>query len=167
MPGRFDMPVRPTDPLREEHRELLPHIEAFRTIADSVGEAAGDDLQRSVEEAHKFLTHHLIPHAVAEDRVMYPAVEQLMGAPGATATMSRDHVEVVALTRELGTLSRDDHKALRRTLYGLYALVSVHFAKEEEIYVPLLDEKLTPDQAAELFKRMEAAAGEAREERTA
>jgi iron-sulfur cluster repair protein YtfE (RIC family) len=161
------MANRPTDPLREEHRELLPHIEAFREIADSVGEVPADELGRGVNEAYEFLTHHLIPHAVAEDRVLYPTVEQVMGAPGATATMSRDHVEVVALTRELDTLGKDDLKALRRTLYGLYALVSLHFAKEEEIYVPLLDGKLTPDQAAELFERMEAAANEARKDRAA
>jgi iron-sulfur cluster repair protein YtfE (RIC family) len=156
------MTGKPTDPLREEHRELLPHIEAFRTTADSIGEAPAEDVRRRVQEAQDFLTGHLIPHAIAEDRVMYPAVEQAMGAPGATATMSRDHVEVLTLARELRSLGAEDTKGLRRVLYGLYALVSVHFAKEEEIYVPVLDEKLSVEEAAGLFSRMEEAAGEAR-----
>jgi len=33
-------------------------------------------------------------------------------------------------------------QALRRVLDGRYALVKVHFAKEEEVYLPLLDMRL-------------------------
>jgi len=47
-------------------------------------------------------------------------------------------------------------------LYGLYTLVKVHFAKEEEVYLPLLDANLTPDEAIEMFEAMEKAAGEAK-----
>jgi len=84
--------------------------------------------------------------------------------------MSRDHVEVETLTRELALL-RGQVTApevgvkmandLKRVLYGLYTLVKVHFAKEEEVYLPLLDANLTPDEAIEMFEAMEKAAGEA------
>lgn len=53
-------------------------------------------------------------------------------------------------------------KALRRVLYGLYALVKVHFAKEEEVYLPILDARLTPETAHEMFAAMESAAHTAR-----
>ena len=53
-------------------------------------------------------------------------------------------------------------KELRRVLYGLYALVKVHFAKEEEIYLPLLDARLTPEDAHRMFEEMEMAAQEAK-----
>jgi hypothetical protein len=43
-------------------------------------------------------------------------------------------------------------------LYGLYALVKVHFAKEEEVYLPLLDARLQPREAREMFAGMEEAA---------
>jgi hypothetical protein len=43
-------------------------------------------------------------------------------------------------------------------LYGLYALVKVHFAKEEEVYLPLLDARLTTGEAHAMFEAMEAAA---------
>ncbi len=94
-----------------------------------------------------------------------------MGAPQATATMSRDHLEVERLTEELGTLrvhrsqltvTTIQAQALRRVLYGLYTLVKVHFAKEEEVYLPLLDEKLSAKEAHEMFENMEAAAHEAK-----
>ncbi len=87
-----------------------------------------------------------------------------MGAPEATATMSRDHVEVGRLTEELGSLrshlvgagvSASQEKALRRALYRLSAVVRVHFAKEEEIYLPILDAGLTPKEAHRMFEAME------------
>ena len=114
---------------------------------------------------------HLIPHAQAEDAALYPIVGRIMGAPEATATMRRDHAEVGRLTGELGALrarlaagvaEEAVLRDLRRVLYGLYALVTVHFAKEEEVYLPLLDARLTADAATELFRDMEAAAGEAK-----
>lgn len=156
-----------TQPLRDEHRELLPHIELLGKVGDFVGEVPLSSLQKGVDEAYDFLTRHLIPHATAEDEALYPVVGRVMGAPEATATMRRDHVEVGRLVEELGqlrsrlasgTLSDDELKALRRVLYGLFAVVKLHFAKEEEIYLPLLDERLSPAEASRMFAAMEAAA---------
>jgi len=155
--------TRPTEPLRAEHRELLPHIERLRRVADRIGDAAAPALRAELDEAYTFLTGHLVPHATAEDEVLYPAVARILGSPKATATMSRDHTAVAALIDELGVLrhaAADEHaRDLRRILYGLHAMVSTHFAKEEEIYLPLLDEHLTPEEASRLFASMEQAAG--------
>ena len=52
--------------------------------------------------------------------------------------------------------------ALRRVLYGLYALIKVHFDEEEMIYLPLLDVRLTPGATNDLFEAMEGAAKEAK-----
>lgn len=147
------------DPIREEHRHLLPHIESLRRGADL---APGDEARKAAEEAHRFLVEHLLPHAKAEDRVLYPAVEEAMGAPGAAATMSRDHLEVETLTRDLGELLPrvgGDHgdaawTELRRILYGLHALVTVHFAKEEEIYLPLLDARMNVEEGERIVHEM-------------
>lgn len=164
------MPL-PTQPLRDEHKDLFPHIEMLRAAADSVGAASPDALRKSVDEAYDFLTHHLIPHAHAEDKALYPAVAKAMGAARATATMSRDHIEVNRLAEGVGrmrarlakgALSNSEANDLRLMLYGLYVLVRVHFAKEEEICLPLLDQRLTPVEARQMFAAMEKAAGEAR-----
>lgn len=89
-----------------------------------------------------------------------------MGCANATETMRRDHLEIERLTRDLATIHTEmsDRDALpeeafgeiRRILYGLHALVTVHFAKEEEIYLPVLENGLTEHQAADLFERMYA-----------
>jgi iron-sulfur cluster repair protein YtfE (RIC family) len=158
-------------PLKDEHKELLPEIEFLREAGILVEHASEPDVLRAIEDAHAFLVHHLIPHAIAEDRVLYPVVERLMGAPGATATMSRDHVEVGKFTGELGALkekiaqsgaTENDLTAVQRVLFGLYGIVKLHFDKEEEIYVPILDKGLSQAEATEMFEAMEAAAGEAK-----
>lgn len=150
-------------PIRDEHQELLPHIDRLRTVANAVGRLSVGELRWELEEIHEFLERHLIPHAGAEDRVLYPAVAQILGSPEATRTMSRDHVEVVRLTQELAELREAlamGHEpttidfSIRRVLYGLHAILHLHFAKEEEIYIPLLERGLTEDEAAQVLARM-------------
>ncbi len=160
-----------TQPLRDEHKELFPHIESLRKAGDAVSGEYNDSVRAAIDEAYNFLTHHLIPHAQAEDKALYPVVQKAMGASQATATMSRDHVEVGHLTEELGRIraqlgksqiTAEQARVLQRVLYGLYALVKVHFAKEEEVYLPLLDARLSPSEADDLFTAMGHAAGEAK-----
>lgn len=161
-----------TQPLRDEHKELFPHVESLRLAGDALTESFDPSTSEKIDEAYNFLTQHLIPHAQAEDKALYPVVQKVMGATRATATMSRDHVEVGRLTDELARLrseyvsqntGSEQVQGLRRVLYGLYALVKVHFAKEEEIYLPLLDENLTQAEADAMFEAMESAANDAKE----
>ncbi len=160
-----------TQPLRDEHKQLYPELESLRLAAEAVHENLSPAEQRKIDEAYAFLTRHLLPHASAEEKALYPVVQKVMGSPFGTATMSRDHLEVHRLTDELGTLraqfpsgSLTIHQveAFRRVLYGLYTLVKVHFAKEEEVYLPLLDSRLHPEEATAMFEAMEEAAGEAK-----
>jgi iron-sulfur cluster repair protein YtfE (RIC family) len=155
-----------TEPLHDEHQQLLPRVETLREAAEAADGGADTVLGAALDDALEFLWNHLVPHARAEDAVLYPAVERVMHAPGATATMTRDHAEVVALTEELQRLRNDlaggftpaRRRDARRLLYGLYAMIRLHFAKEEEIYLPLLDAGLTAAQAEEMFTAMHAAA---------
>jgi iron-sulfur cluster repair protein YtfE (RIC family) len=156
-----------TQPLRDEHKELIPHIEQILKVADSLPDAPLEQIRDGVREVYEFLAYHLIPHAQAEEAALYPVVQQVLGSPEATRTMSRDHVEVGSYVEELDKLRQDlstrNTKSLQRVLYGLYALVKVHFAKEEDVYLPILDERLSPEQASDMFEAMEAAAGQAKQ----
>lgn len=160
-----------TQPFQDEHFRFLPYIEALRAAADAVGEAPVERLRVAIEGAYAFLAHDLMPHAYAEDTVLYPFVARVLGSPAATATMTRDHAEVGRLIQELaplreylteGTPTRAQEKDLRRILYGLYALVKAHFAKEEQVYLPLLEARLTPEEADTLFAEMERAGKDVR-----
>lgn len=161
---------RPTEALRAEHRGLLPHIDRLREAADRVGAVPPEALRREVAEAYEFLVDHLAPHAAAEDEVLYPAVGRILGSSRSTATMSRDHVAILALADELGRLRsapEERPQDVRRVLYGLHALVSTHFAKEEEVYLALLDERISPEEFERLYAKMEAAARAAMAQRIA
>ncbi len=152
-----------TGPLREEHAALAPRIEQLRAVADSVGEAPQLTLRRSVEKVYDFLRYHFLPHALAEEQVLYPTVGKFLGTPYATTTMSCDHAEISRLARQLDSLREqiknpdfDAEKAndLRRVLYSLYGVIKAHLAKEEEVYFPLLDSHLDEKQAHELFHKI-------------
>jgi iron-sulfur cluster repair protein YtfE (RIC family) len=160
-----------TQPLRDEHRELRPDIEALQSLADVVGTAPADAITRQLDTALAFLTQHLLVHAQAEEQVLYPAVAEALGAPAATATMRRDHVAIRQMTTDLlkarqqldqTRLTTNDEQTLRRLLYGLHTLVQVHLAKEEEVFLPALDAALTADKARDLFTTMEQAAAAVR-----
>lgn len=156
-----------TEPLRAEHRELAPFITGLRTAADAVGAIPEAELADRVNASLAFLTRHLAAHAAAEEAALYPVVDRLLDGMPVTATMSRDHVEITRLTAELGaaqhrletegltdTVARD----LRRLLYGLHAVVTLHFAKEEEVYLPILDARLSTGEAAAMFADLARAA---------
>ena len=160
-----------TQPLRDEHQALLPHINQLAEIADLIGESPVAAVRQGIEDICDFLLRDLIPHAQAEDEILYPIVGMIIGAPAATATMCREHEEIRRLSEELSVLRQEIFgtylppsmaRTLRRVMYGLYALVKIHLVKEEEIYLPLLDKKLTVEEASRLFKAMEKAAEDAR-----
>ncbi|HET8570109.1 MAG TPA: hemerythrin domain-containing protein [Candidatus Limnocylindria bacterium] len=149
---------------RAEHRHLIPHIDELRVLADGLeGSLTGAQLE-ALAKNEGWLREHLVPHAEAEDKVLYPAVAPLVGEKRATATMTFDHVEVGKLVAELQKAhARSDLREVRRLLYTLHALIAAHFRKEEEIFLPLLESALSEEDADELEERMERAADEAHE----
>jgi iron-sulfur cluster repair protein YtfE (RIC family) len=149
--------------VRVEHHALQSHLEAIGKVADSIGEIGVDETRAGVENVYEFLNHHLRPHMQAEDQVLYPLLDQLVGTRSATAALRRDHRSVMALINQLaglrlalqgGALDPDLVHQLRRTLYGLYLLLTSHFAKEDELYFPFLDERLDATAAEDLAHRM-------------
>ena len=164
-----------TDAVVAEHQAFGRRIVDLRRLADDCGDerivALVDDLDRALE----FLEDDLLPHAAAEDTALYPAVARILGATDAAATMSRDHVEIARLVRELRR-HRDEllspvvpaatHE-VQRLLYGLHAVLSLHVAKEEELYLPLLERGLDAGEAAALLDEMHASVEAERARRVA
>ena len=58
--------------------------------------------------------------------------------------MTHDHVAIRARVIELGVTPPEDVDRLQELLYGLYTLISVHFWKEEQLYLPLLERPAWP-----------------------
>jgi iron-sulfur cluster repair protein YtfE (RIC family) len=138
---------------REQHATLLEHVEHLRALAAQLPDQGVEERAAGVERVLGFLRGSLIPHAEAEERVLYPAVAELLGSPEATATMITDHRAVVTRIEELAQTSPDAPDRLQELLYGLYALLVVHFRKEEEDDLPLL-EGAAPERVATIFEQM-------------
>ena len=157
----------PTTPIRVEHGDLRPQIDALAHTAAWMRDAPAPVVREKVTHAVEFLQHHVLPHAAAEEETLYEAVEGATQAPGSTRTMQRDHVEIARMTEALAlvrdeledTPSEQHRDRITQLLYGVHAILTLHLAKEEEIYLPILDEHLTPADAAVLFDQMRDAEG--------
>jgi len=151
-------------PLREEHTTLLTHIEDIRAMADVAAEISPPLLRQGLDDACRFLRGQLVPHMRAEERGLYPRVGRLLGASGATDPMRMDHGAVQRYAEDLGVLKdralmgplrKEELKTLRRILYGLHALVTLHFTKEDALYFSLLEERLSPAEVTDMFRDMD------------
>ena len=136
----------------EEHRRLRPELDRIRAVADEIGSVPPAEALRDVRSVHQFLVEELEPHEQAEEAELYPVLARVLGGTDPTGTMSRAHVEIAHLIRRLGGLLADiddepddqDQRELRRVLYGLHAVLRLHFAQEDEGYFSLTDETETP-----------------------
>jgi len=140
-----------------EHEQMRDDLSILRDTAEQVAGGRLDAATASLGKADDFLRDTLLPHEEAEDSVLYPALAQPLGSPEATATMSRMHAEIRRLAgrlhshRELaditGTVTAEQSSDLLACLYGLHALLCLHFAQEEEDYFVLAPPRESgPDQ---------------------
>lgn len=131
-----------------EHEKLLPARAAVRQAADALAEGATAESDAAARTAARLLTDELLPHEQAEETELYPALSTALGGPEGTVTMSREHVEIARLARRLQRhlaeapdgIQPDQVDDLRATLYGLDAVLTLHFAQEEEAYFTLPSE---------------------------
>ncbi len=142
-----------TDAFRAEHAELLEHVEQLREAARRLPQMETAEREAAVGRILEFLRDSLVPHAEAEERVLYPAVASLLGNPEATATMVSDHRAIVARIEALAATGAEDVDRLQELLYGLHALLILHFHKEEDDYLPLLEGR-PEEEVAAIFERM-------------
>jgi heavy metal translocating P-type ATPase len=132
-----------------EHLALRPDIDLLRVAADRLGATPTADALDLVRRAHELLVTEIEPHEKAEDRQLYPLIAEALGGTDPTGTMSRTHAEISRLTVRIGAIldrvgagppSSDDVLELRRLLYGLHAILELHFAQEDESYLSLAEE---------------------------
>lgn len=125
--------------LRIEHDAMLPLIEQIRSVANAL---STDDCDLApARTLLDELEGELLPHERADEALLVPLVARALGGTDATAAMSRTHAEIEhqigrlrRLTSELDSdsVQPEDIVELRRMLYGLYAVLRLHNAQEEE-----------------------------------
>ncbi|MBI3647725.1 MAG: heavy metal translocating P-type ATPase [Actinobacteria bacterium] len=147
--GRAGPGMQVGERFRHEHREFAPQLAKVRSVADRLGELGPQELRAELHEVRWFLIERLPQHEAEEEAIVYPVVEKLMGGEDPMASMSRAHLEIAHLSRVFAQLLEDlppegpepeDLMDLRRVMYGLHAILRLHFAQEEEAYAWLASE---------------------------
>jgi iron-sulfur cluster repair protein YtfE (RIC family) len=150
--------MRPTEPFRQEHAELLSHLEQLARTARWLPLMEPADRKAEIAHVLRFLREALLPHAEAEEEVLYPEWAKLVGFDGAAVPMVHDHDAIVARIELLGHTDVEDVDRLQELLYGLYALIGVHFRKEEDLQLPAFD-AAPPEITEAVLGRMAILAG--------
>ncbi len=141
--------------LRAEHDAVLPEVERIRAVADALP-SEGADLT-AARSLLVDLESTLVPHEREDDRLLLPLVSRALGGSDATAALSRTHAEIEVQVGRLhrlletpghGPVGEEDLVELRRLLYGLYAVLRLHNAQEEEGAFALFPDRAT-DRPAE------------------
>jgi len=131
------------DRFRREHRAFASELQRIRAVADRLEELPPEVARAELGAVQTFLVETLPRHEEEEEAAVYPVLATVMGGEDPMSSMARAHVEISHLARIYGRLldqlpaegpSADDATDLRRILYGLYAILRLHFAQEEEAY---------------------------------
>ncbi|HZD38253.1 MAG TPA: heavy metal translocating P-type ATPase [Actinomycetes bacterium] len=141
--------------LRREHDELAPLLDRIREVADRLEPGAGqvDDLR----DVSGSLERELLPHERRDDELVTGGLADLLGGEDPLAAMRSTHLEIAHLARRYRRLldglpstgpTAEDVLDLRRTLYGLDAILRLHNAQEEELYEWIGESQPDPTAAA-------------------
>jgi soluble P-type ATPase len=130
--------------LKKEHDELGPLLEQVRSAADRLAILPLDQVAAQLSDLNELLRTQLLPHERQDDAELYPAMARLIGGDDPLAAMSRTHREIQHLARLLSRIESDLRPEgpdpttvveLQRVLYGLDAVLRLHFAQEDVIGV--------------------------------
>lgn len=153
------------------------HAELAQKLSEYVGQLHSETdpsdaslLSDLLTQLGSFLTDELLPHAQGEERVLYPALDPVIAQHGSpTATMRIDHEYLTSFIqhatvlagrlRSAGRSERDLFAAqLQQVLAQLETLLTVHLAKEERVYLPLVEQYFSPDDQQRLLGELHEAA---------
>jgi len=155
------------------HDVLMGYANRLNELADGLD---GDSLDTSglisempdLRDAHQALLTRLIPHMETVEAAVYPTLERLGLDRQGSVPMAAEHNEIRRLVTALGDLTSEasaEHVdrgtvlTLRRVLLRLYTLLKTHLA-EEELYIPILEHRLTPTHEAALARALDHLAAE-------
>ncbi len=156
----------------EHHDRLRGFVNQLNDLAAGMncdcldsGELA-EQLPR-LRQIYEGLVTQLIPHMEAVEAAIYPTLERVAAVWQTTAPLAQEHQEIRRLIGALGEFAKNPRAhedryavlALRRVLFRLYALLQTHLA-EEEMYIPVLEDRLTPAAETALARALDHLAAE-------
>ncbi|HDR2863985.1 TPA: heavy metal translocating P-type ATPase [Enterobacter asburiae] len=129
--------------LRNEHQMLQPLLQRLTEVATQLPLASPEERRTLMKTLHEQLTQDILAHEQQDEQGLYPTMTLMLAGDDPLAAMSRSHQEIYLLVRKLGQLSNllqntdgssGTVQDIQQCLYGLEAILRLHFAQEEELF---------------------------------
>ncbi|HEV2441337.1 MAG TPA: heavy metal translocating P-type ATPase [Steroidobacteraceae bacterium] len=129
--------------LAATHRALRPHVGDLAALAARLESLSPAEARAQLERTREMLEKELIPHEREEQQNAYPVLSAMLKDEDPTGPLIQTHHEIHRLSRLFGRLvaqlpaegpSLEDLPDLRRVLYGLHAILQLHFGQEDDLY---------------------------------
>lgn len=135
----------------QEHHAAMAHNLASLVERLVVTAMDGRDGAPARDELVHWCRQHLVPHALAEEKAMYPAAHDTVEGRLLVDGMLAEHAVIVGLVSEVEHADHDVRAAAAGT--ALVTMFRSHLAKENDLVLPLL--AVSPDvSVAELLEGM-------------
>ncbi len=166
--------MQPLTRVSHEHHDVLwQFVNRLNDLADCLNCDCLDTSRLETQlpelrEVYEGLRGSLIPHMDAVEAAVYPTLERILADRDTPVPMAGEHEEIRRLVAAVGAFTTDEAAAradrttvlaMRRVLLRLYALLKTHLS-EEELYIPILEDRLTPPQEAALARALDHLAAE-------
>jgi len=159
------------EPVRELRRPVQEGLRTLWLAADAVLADDPREAREALAAAMHYLERDLFPHLVAEEWVLFTAVDGAFGQVGTAHVMAAFHDQLRAMAMDLkrvadAVAAAESHVSFRRyllpLLYSLYGAARAHFAAEDDSYLTFLESKLAQPQVEVIVENLERVAEEAR-----
>ena len=129
--------------LAHAHRSLRPQVEELAALAARLEQLPPPAAREQLERVLTILEQEILPHEREEQETAYPLIRKILREEDPTGPLVQTHHEIHRLSRLYGRMldrlppegpGREDLRDLQRVLYGLHAILSLHFSQEEELY---------------------------------
>lgn len=144
---------QPTREFRAHHAEVLEHLGHVDAMASRLSRESTAEQRQTMKRVVGFFQEHIGPHALDEERVLYPAVRQRAGDGNRiTEVPIYEHRIVERWIADLeaeAAKSSPDAASFSEKAVHLVGLLRAHFEVEEQVLLPILDATMSPEE----FKR--------------
>lgn len=129
--------------LASKHASLRPYIGELASLAGGLGSLPQEQIYGELLRMRRALEDEILPHEEEEQERAYPILARLLYPEDPTGPLIQTHQEIRRLVRLYGRLvdrippegpRPEERRDLRRILYGLHAILTLHFAQEDELY---------------------------------
>ncbi len=165
--------MQPLTRVSHEHHELLwGYVNQLNDLADCLNCDCLDTARLTeqlpqLREVHDGLTTRLLPHMEAVEAAIHPTLQRILADASTSIPMVAEHEEIRRLVAAIGAFAEEPAAhadrmavlALRPVLLRLYTLLKTHLS-EEELYIPILEDRLTPAHEAAIARALDHQAAE-------